>query len=80
MKNSQSNPIDVNAVYTQASLADALEVSERWILDNLITPRRIRFKKQGRIYLFLGKWVAEWARKDHELPDDLEPSLDKLAP
>ena len=73
MKN-HLRPIDPDSVYAQTALAEALEVSNRWLLDNLITPRQIRFKKVGRLYLFLGKWVADFVQADHQIPagDDNE--------
>ena len=72
MKNNIPSWIEPDTIYTAKSLAEVLQVSEQWIKKNLISKRAIRFKKQGVVYLILGKWVRHWIQQDHMMPDDDE--------
>ena len=69
-KEQPEKTIDPNRLYTPNSLADIFQVDERWVKDNLIYNRTCRHKKQGCVYMLLGKWVIEWAEADHEYPDE----------
>lgn len=70
--NNQPKTIDPNVLYTPNSLAGILEVDVTWVKKNLIFNRACRFRKQGAVYLLLGKWVIEWAETDHTFPGEDE--------
>ena len=71
MNNSnQSYLIDPNKLYTPLAVASVLQVDEKWVKTNLIYNRACRHRKQGNVYFLLGKWIIEWAERDHNLPPD----------
>ena len=61
MTNQSPQFVDPNLLYTIAGLADVFRVDEKWIKKHLVHSKACRFKKQGNLYLILGKWVIEWA-------------------
>jgi hypothetical protein len=55
--------IDPDAVYDDALLYAAMEVSAA----TLVVARRegrLRYSRQGRRILYLGRWVLEWLQAD----------------
>lgn len=70
MKDSQPKSIEPTTLYTPSSIASIFEVDVQWVKKNLIQNRTCRYRKQGRVYVILGKWLIEWAETEHELPNE----------
>lgn len=51
-------------VYPLRQVAINLQVSEKWVKENLIYQGKCDHKKQGNVYFFLGEWLADWCRRD----------------
>lgn len=70
MKDNNEYKIEPHICYTPLSLAVAMQASEEWVKDNLIYSKQCRFKKKGRCYFIMGRWVIEWVESEHNLPPE----------
>ena len=60
--------VDPSILYTPNSLAAIFQVDEKWVKTHMIYNRSCRFRKQGAVYMILGRWVIEWAETEHDYP------------
>ena len=72
MKGFESEHICPEKLYTPASIARVFQVDEQWVKKNLIYNKECRHRKTGRVYVVLGKWLIEWAERDHELAGEFD--------
>ena len=51
-------------LYPLSTVAEMLQVSDEWVKKHLIYRGSCSYKLQGRVYLFQGEWLVEWASSD----------------
>ena len=68
--NTNETHFEPGNLYPLPTVAKIMQVSERWVKENLVFNDSCSYKLQGKQYFFRGEWIIAWASSDFTLKGD----------